>query len=68
MISPVGYVNFLHQDDGRVQHVAHAVAAGHTSIAQLYFRNLPWTKEVFRATRLLVEVATVIATAALLET
>ena len=28
MISPVGYVNFLHQDDGRVQHVADAVAAG----------------------------------------
>ena len=28
MISSVGCGNFLHQDDGRVQHVADAVAAG----------------------------------------
>ena len=72
MISPVGYGNFLHQDDGRVHHVADAVAAAlrpcfprsNVNRATL-LQKLTMHTKVFRATRFLVEVAQVIATAAL---
>ena len=71
----VGYGNFLHQDDGEIQHCCRRRSSGASLLlpeVKRQSRNSTSetchrTKEVFRTTRLLVEVALVIATAALLD-